>query len=138
MKLNAYLLFNGTCDEAFKFYEKCLEGKIIAISRFSDAPAEMQLAPEEAGKVMNVQLLVGDQMLMGSDAPSAHYDGQPNGFSVAINTENPDEAEKVYAALSEGGEVTMPIQETFWAQRFAMFNDKYGTPWMINYMKPMG
>jgi len=131
MKLNAYLLFNGNCEEAIKFYEKCLGGKIVAMMPHKGTPAEKHGPPEWGDKILHARLDVGDQMLMASDCPPDRYQA-PTGFSVAINLEDVKEAERVFHALEEGGKVEMPIQETFWAVRFGMLTDRFGTPWMIN------
>jgi PhnB protein len=131
MELNPYLAFNGTCREAFTFYEKCLGGKITMMMTHADSPMADQTPPEHLDKIMHVRMVVGDKVLMGGDAPPGHFT-PPAGFSVSLGIAAPAEAERVFAALSEGGTVRMPIQETFWAQRFGMFIDRFGTPWMVN------
>ena len=131
MNLSPYLNFNGNCEEAFRFYEKHLGGKIEAIHRFGGSPMESQLPPEWRDKVMHIRMTVGDAVLMGSDAPEGRFQS-PQGFSVSLNLTDPAEADKVYEALSANGTVHMPIQKTFWAKRFAMLIDAFGTPWMIN------
>jgi PhnB protein len=131
MQLNAYLMFKGQCEEAFQFYAKCLGGKIAAKMTYGESPMAKQTAPEWQEKIIHMRVAVGDQVLMGSDAPPDRFE-KPQGFSVTISVDTPAEAERIYKALSESGEIRMAIQETFWAQRFAMFVDKFGTPWMIN------
>jgi PhnB protein len=131
MQLNSYLHFNGQCEEAFKFYEKVLGGKIEAIFPHEGTPAAEHVPPEWRKKIMHVRMSVGDQVLMGSDVPPGHYN-QPQGFRVNISVKNPADAERIFKALSDKGKVTMPLEKTFWAQRFGMVNDQYGTPWMIN------
>jgi len=131
MKLNAYLLFNGNCEEAFKFYEKCLGGKIEAMLPHAGTPAEQQAPPEWRSKILHACLKVGDQMLMASDCPPDSYH-TPEGFSVSLMIEDPAEAERLFHALEEGGNVTMPIQKTFWSARFGMLVDRFGIPWMVN------
>jgi len=131
MQINAYLLFNGRCEEAFKFYEKCLGGKIEVMFPHAGTPAESQVPPEWANKIMHARMTVGSNVLMGSDAPPPHYH-QPAGFSVSLQTEDPAEADRLFQALAENGTVRMPIQKTFWAARFGMLVDRFGTPWMIN------
>jgi PhnB protein len=131
MQLNSYLHFNGRCEEAFKFYEKVLGGKIEAIFPHEGTPAADHVPPEWRKKIMHVRLSVGDQVLMGSDVPPGHYN-QPQGFRVNISVKNPADAERIFKALADKGKVTMPLEKTFWAQRFGMVNDQYGTPWMIN------
>ena len=131
MQLNPILTFNGRCEEAFKFYEQCLGGKIESMFPHAGTPAEEHVPPEWRNKIMHARLRVGDQLLMGSDAPPGMFE-QPKGFSVAIQLKDPVQAERVFHALAEGGTVRMPIQQTFWAARFGMLVDKFGIPWMIN------
>jgi PhnB protein len=131
MQLNPYLFFNGECEAAFKFYEQCLSGKIVAKMTRGDSPMANQTPTELRDKIMNIQLKVGDTVLMGSDTPSDNFK-TPEGFYVSLQFDDASEAERIFHALAENGTVRMPIQETFWAQRFAMLVDKFGTPWMIN------
>ena len=130
MQINPYLTFNGNCAEAFRFYEKVLGGKIAAIMTFADTPMADQMPPEGRGKIAHARLAVGDSVLMGSDCMPGSYEPM-KGVSVTLNIADPAEAERVFAGLSEKGTVTMPIAETFWAQRFGMLTDKFGTPWMV-------
>lgn len=131
MQLNPYLLFNGQCEAAFRFYERCLGGKIVAMMPHAGTPAEGQVPPEWRDKIIHGRLVVGDQVLMGSDAPPDHFE-KPQGFSVTLGIDNPVEAERLFNALAENGTVRMPIQQTFWAERFGMLVDRFGIPWMIN------
>ena len=131
MYLNPYLTFNGTCEAAFQFYEKVLGGKIVAMIPHAGTPAEGHVPPEWRSKIMHGRLTFGDEILMGSDAPPDRYEAM-QGFSVTLGIDEPAEAERVFHALAEGGTVRMPIQQTFWAARFGMLVDKFGTPWMIN------
>jgi PhnB protein len=135
MQLNPYLMFNGQCEAAIKFYEQSLGAKVQFITRYSDAPAGSGSSPDVQDKIMHARISVAGQTVMASDAPCDRYD-EPKGFFVSINVTDPAEAERIYAALSEGGKVSMPLGETFWALRFAMFSDRFGTPWMINCEKP--
>ena len=131
MQLNPYLMFNGTCEAAFKFYGKVLGGKIEAMMPHEGTPAEEHVPEEWRKKIMHARLVIGDEVLMASDAPPEHF--QPmKGFSVSLNVDKPAEAERIFQALSEKGSVTMPLQQTFWATRFGMLVDQFGTPWMIN------
>ncbi|MGB7853643.1 MAG: VOC family protein [Candidatus Sulfotelmatobacter sp.] len=136
MHLSPYLLFNGDCEAAFKFYEKVLGGKIDAMFTHEGTPAAKDVPPEWQKKILHARLLLGDRALMASDAPPGRYD-KPQGFSVSLEIETPKESERVFHALSEKGTVVMPIQETFWAVRFGMLTDRFGIPWMINCSKPM-
>ncbi|HKA33871.1 MAG TPA: glyoxalase/bleomycin resistance/extradiol dioxygenase family protein [Candidatus Binatia bacterium] len=131
MQLGPYLTFKGDCEAAFKFYEKCLGGKIEALVPHTGTPAEQQVPPEWRNKILHARLTVGDDVLMGSDAPPDRYE-KPKGFSVTLDVDKPADAERMFKALSEKGNVTMPIQKTFWAERFGMLVDRFGTPWMIN------
>jgi len=131
MRVNTYLHFNGQCAEAFKFYEQCLGGKLGAMFTYTGTPAEQQVPPEFRGKILHARLFLGEDDLMGSDAPPGRYEA-PKGFSVSIQIKDPAEAERIFNALVENGTVVMPFQETFWAHRFGMLVDRFGTPWMIN------
>ncbi|SOD41627.1 VOC family protein [Nitrosovibrio sp. Nv4] len=131
MQLNPYLSFNGKCEAAFKFYEQCLGGKIGVILTYGSSPMAEQTPPEWRDKIMHVRLTVGDEVLMGSDSPPEHYE-ETKGMSVSLNIELPEDAERIFRALSENGTVRMPLQETFWAARFGMLVDQFGIPWMVN------
>lgn len=131
MQLNPYLFFNGNCEEAFKFYEKCLGGKIEAMLTHAGTPAEAQTPAEWRNKILHARMVVDGQLLMGSDAPPGHQE-ESKGFSVSLQMKEPAVAERIFHALAEGGTVKMPIQETFWAARFGMLVDRFGIPWMIN------
>jgi PhnB protein len=131
MQLNTYLVFNGQCEEAFKFYEQCLGGKIAAMFTHVGTPAAEHVPTEWLKKIMHVRLEVGDSILMGSDSPPDRYK-PPQGFAVNIAVEKTEEAERIFHALAEGGNVGMPLQQTFWAARFGMLVDRFGIPWMVN------
>jgi PhnB protein len=135
MQLNPYLNFDGRCEAAFKFYEKVLGGKIVAMMTFGETPMKDQMPAEWHGKIAHARLTVGDEVLMGGDPPPQHYQ-PPKGITVTLGTVDPAEAERVFEALSDGGMVTMPIAETFWARRFGMLTDRFGIPWMINCERP--
>jgi PhnB protein len=131
MQLNPYLLFNGNCEEAFRFYEKSLGGKIEAMMTHAGTPAEQQVPPEWTKKILHARLTIGGEVLMASDCPPDRYEA-PKGFSVSLMVANPSEAERIFKALSENGKITMPMEQTFWAARFGMLIDRFGIPWMIN------
>ena len=130
MTLNPYLVFNGQCEAAFKFYERCLGGKIDLV-KHAGTPAEEHVPPEWRDKIMHARLTREGVVLMGSDAQPNHF-RQAAGFSVALHLSNPAETERLFSALSEGGKVTMPLQKTFWSASFGMFVDQFGIPWMVN------
>ena len=131
MQLNPYVMFNGQCEAAFKFYEQCLGGKITALVTPADTPAQAQVSPEWGDRILHARLAVGSWVLMGSDSPPEHYEA-PKGFSVTLGIDDPTEAERIFNALAENGTVQMPLQQTFWAVRFGMLVDRFGIPWMIN------
>jgi PhnB protein len=131
MDLNTYLSFDGTCEAAFKFYEKVLGGKIVAMMTYAEMPGNSQMAKDSQNQVMHARLQLGDKLLMGSDAPPGRFE-PPKGFHVMFGIKEPAEADRLFGALSANGTVTMPIQEMFWALRFGMLVDQFGTPWMIN------
>jgi PhnB protein len=131
MQLNTHLNFNGQCEEAFKFYEKCLGGSIQAMIAHEGTPAAEHVPAEWRTKIMHAELKLDGQILMGADAPPNRYQS-PRGFAVTIQTPQPAEADRVFGALAENGQVQMPIQETFWAARFGMLVDRFGIPWMVN------
>jgi PhnB protein len=135
MQLNSYLNFNGQCAAAFQFYERCLDGKIQMMVTYGESPMSDQVTPESRDKIMHVTMAVGDGLLMGCDAPPQRYE-KPQGFFVNIGIDNPDDAERLFQALSENGAVRMPLKQTFWAARFGMLVDQFGTPWMINCSQP--
>lgn len=134
--MNTHVNFNGQCEEAFKFYEKVLNGKVTFLMTYEGTPAADQVPPERRKKVIHATLTVDGARLQGWDAPPDRYQ-KPQGFSVALNVKEPGEAEKVFKTLSEKGSISMPMQETFWAQRFGMLTHRFGIPWMVNCGKPM-
>jgi PhnB protein len=131
MQFNAYLLFNGDCEEAFKTYAKILGGKIEMMLNHEGTPASCQVPPEWQKKILHARITIGDAVLMASDAPPGRY-SKPAGFSVNIGLTDVKEAERIFTALSEGAAVSMPLGETFWAHRFGMLTDRFGIPWMVN------
>ena len=131
MQLNPYLIFNGQCEAAFKFYEQCLAGKVASMFTYAGTPMADKVPPAWRSKIIHATLTVGDKVLMGADAPPEHFD-KPQGFSVSIALKDPAEAERIFNALAKNGTVSMPLQKTFWAQRFGMLVDQFGIPWMIN------
>jgi PhnB protein len=131
MQLSPYLNFNGQCEAAFKFYERVLGGKIEAMITYAGTPAEEHAPPELRNKILHARLIVGGDALMGSDAPPDRYE-TPKGSSVSLQIDDAADAERIFHALAENGIVQMPIQQTFWADRFGMLVDQFGIPWMVN------
>jgi PhnB protein len=131
MKIVTYLNFAGQCEAAFRFYERVLNGRIEALLRHDVPEMADHVPPEWRDKVMHACLFVGDAMLMGSDAPPEQYT-KPAGLQVSLHIDEVKEAERVFNALADNGQVTMPLAQTFWASRFGMLVDQFGIPWMIN------
>lgn len=130
MQLNPYLFFNGDCEAAFKFYEKCLGGKIEAMRTHAGTPAEEQVPAEWREKILHARLIVGDQVLLASDAPPGRYE-KPKGFFVHLQMKDQARATDIFNALAENGTIYMPFQQTFWAAGFGMCVDRFATPWMV-------
>jgi len=131
MQIAPYLGFNGQCQEAFKFYEQCLGGQIVAMIPHRGTPAAEHVPPDQQDRILHARLAAGDAVLMGSDYPAEEF-AAPKGISVSLQVEDAAAAERVFHALAEGGTVQMPIQETFFAARFGMLIDRFGIPWMVN------
>jgi PhnB protein len=129
MQWYPHLSFNGQCEAAFQFYEKCLGGRILLIMKYAQAPME---APSEMkNKVAHATFAVGEQMFSGSDAMPGQY-LRPQGFHIQLNLRDVAEAERIFRALAENGAVRLALQETFWALRYGAVVDQFGTPWEIN------
>jgi len=131
MQLSPYLAFKGDCAEAFAFYERLLGGKILMMMTHAGSPAADQTPPEWLDKIMHARMAIGDQVLMGSDAPP-QYQQTPQGFSVSLQIEDPEHGARIFNGLAEKGTVKMPFQKTFWAAGFGMCIDRFGIPWMVN------
>lgn len=134
MKLNTYVNFAGRCAEAFRYYERHLGGRIGMMMTHGQAPDQTHVKPEMKDAVLHARISIGDTELMGADIPHA----QPmRSAYLSLLVESDAEAERIYSALSDGGEVFMPMQETFFASRFAQMRDKFGINWMILHERPM-
>jgi len=129
-----YLFFGGRCEEALAFYGKALGAKIDTISKYSDMPEPPppgRLAPGFEKKVMHCQFRVGDSLIMASDG-CGDADKTADGFKLALSVATESDADRIFAALSEGGEVAMPLSKTFWSKKFGMLTDRFGIQWMVN------
>lgn len=131
MEPTIYLTFKGDCREAMTLYAETLGGTVLGVFTNADAPAPEERMPGGDHLVMNMAIRLGSATVMGSDAPEEWY-SKPQGFSVSITPTSMDEFDRIYAILSKDAErVMMAPAETFWADRFAMFTDRFGTPWML-------
>ena len=131
MKVNPHLSFNGQCEAAFKFYEEVLDGKVTFSMTWGEMPGADQFPPESHKLIMHTALSVGDETIMGADAPPGRYEA-PKGISVGLHLKNLADGERIFNALAEKGKVTMPFEKTFWSPGFGMCVDQFGIPWMIN------
>ena len=131
-QLNAYLSFDGQCAEAMKFYADVLDAKVEALITYNDVPGEQPMPPDGADRIMHACLSHPDFALMAGDIPpGVVYDGM-SGVMMTLTYDRVDDARRVFAAFADGGNVTMPLGETFWAEAFGMVTDRYGTGWGIN------
>ena len=136
MRVEPYLLFNGRCEEAVEFYKKALGAEVAMLMRFKDSPephAPGMLPPGSENKVMHVSFRVGDTTVMASDG---FCKGQTDfqGLSLSLTVSNEAEADRVFGALADGGQVQMPLNKTFWSPRFGMVTDRFGLGWMVTAM----
>jgi len=131
VQISPYLSFNGQCEAAFRFYEKCLGGKLGEIFRYAGTPVAEQVPADWQNKVMHGSLAIGDHVLMGSDVAPGRYE-RPKGFSLSLQMKSTAQAERIFDLLAKDGTVMMPLEKTFWAARFGMLVDQFGIPWLIN------
>ncbi|MBQ0753379.1 MAG: VOC family protein [Gammaproteobacteria bacterium] len=130
--MSTYLTFNGDCAKAMHLYADVLGGHIDAMMAFDDTPAKDHVPTDWQEKIMHSQLSIGRWKLMGCDAPPGMYN-PPQGLNVQMDVDSVENAERIFASLAEKGKVVMPIEKTFWAERFGALVDRFGIPWMINF-----
>lgn len=128
MKLDVYVNYPGHCKEAFQFYEKNLGGKITMMLTHQQAPVGSNMPANWKDAILHARIQIGDSVIMGADIPNAE---PMRSAYLTLRLATDEEAERVYALLSEGGEIFMKMEETFFASRFAMLRDKFGTSWML-------
>jgi PhnB protein len=130
MQVQPYLFFDGRCDEALEFYKRTVGAKVGMLMRFKDAPDRSMISAGSENRVMHAQVQIGDTTMLASDGRNQ---GQPKfeGFALTITAKDESEADKLFAALSDGGRVTMPLAKTFFSPRFGMLADKFGVGWMV-------
>lgn len=134
MQVQIYLFFAGRCEEAIDFYKRSLGAEVMMLMRFKDSPEPPQpgmMPPHSEDKVMHASLRIGDTVVMASDG---RCDGAPafQGFSLSLAVADEAEADRVFGALAEGGQVQMPLGKTFWSPRFGMLSDRFGIGWMVS------
>ena len=135
MQLHTYLNYGGNCEQAFRFYEQHLGGKITMLMRHGEQPGPNQLPPEWNGKVLHARMDLGGTELLGADIPPERFQPIRSAY-LSLTLGSIEEAERIYALLSDGGEIFMKMEETFFAHRFAMLRDTFGTSWMLLHPKP--
>jgi PhnB protein len=128
MKLDVYINYAGTCEQAFHFYEQHLGGRITGMVRHAEQPGQAQLPAGWENAILHARIEIGGTVVMGADIPRAE---PMRSAYLTLRLDTDDEADRIYTVLTEGGEVFMQLQETPWASRFAMLRDRFGTSWML-------
>lgn len=137
MKVNTYLNFPGTCEQAMSFYEQHLGAKVLAKMHFADMnPKDLPPGLNRDG-ILHARFTIGETVMMASDGPPERVQPMRSAY-ITLSVDSNEEAERIYAALTDGGEVFMALGETFFAHRFGQFRDKFGINWMVIHEKPMG
>jgi PhnB protein len=125
------LVFSGECDAAFTLYEQCLGSTVTFRLTWGDSPMAGQAPPEWRDRILHATMTVGDTVVHGADPLSGAYE-RPQGFQLQLNLDDVAEADRIFAMLADGGRIIVPLQQTFWAQRFGAVVDRFGIPWAIN------
>jgi PhnB protein len=136
MKLYTYLNYGGNCRDAFRFYEQHLGGKITMMMTHGEQPNSANVPADWKDAILHARINIGDTVLIGADIPPGRFLPMRSAYLTLILTSS-EEAERVYSLLSNGGEIFMPMEETFFAFRFAMLRDRFGTSWMLLHERPM-
>ncbi|WP_143959823.1 VOC family protein [Litoribacter populi] len=135
--VNVYLNFNGNCKEAFDFYRSILGGEFGYVGTFGEMPPQegmLDVSENDKNKIMHISLPISNETsIMGSDTFEGQEITKGNNFSISINAESKEDADRFFNGLSQDGEVTMPMEKTFWAAYFGMCTDKFGINWMVNF-----
>ena len=131
LQLDNYLFFDGNCADAMRFYERTLGGKLQLMTH-GESPMAAQTPPGSANRILHARLELDGRLLMASDSMVGQPYEKMKGFSLSLIYPTVAEAQRMFAALAEGGQITMPIGKTFWAEAFGMLVDRFGTPWMVN------
>ena len=130
MKLYTYLNYGGNCRQAFEFYAEHLGGKITEVTTHGEQPDGNATPPEWKNAVLHARIELGETVVMGADIPPERFQPMRSAY-LSLLVDSVDDAERIYALLSEGGDIFMPMEETFFARRFAMLRDRFGTSWML-------
>ena len=131
MKINAYLSFAGDCEDALEYYQSVLGGEITMMETYAGSPMADHVGEDWQSKIMHGSLQTGQMDLMGCDVAPDRYE-KPQGCHLSINVNSAADADRIFAALAEGGQIVMPIDKTFWSERFGMVTDRFGQNWMVN------
>jgi PhnB protein len=135
MQLHTYLNYGGNCEQAFRFYEQHLGGKITMMMRHGEQPNPSGVSPEWKNAILHARMSIGGTELLGADIPPDRFQPMRSAY-LSLTVSSIEEAERIYALLSHGGQIFMPMEETFFAYRFAMLRDQFGTSWMLLHQKP--
>ena len=141
MDYSVYLTFNGNCEEAMNFYKDALGAEMISIQRFGDMPpmpGAPPLSDEDKKRVLHCNIGKDGRTIMASDSQAHHPVTFGNNAAISLNFSNEADIDRTFAAISAGGNITMPLQDTFWGAKFGMCSDKFGTSWLFNWDKPKG
>jgi PhnB protein len=130
VKLYTYLNYGGNCRQAFEFYAEHLGGRITMATTHGEQPESGKVPPEWKDAILHARIEIGDTVLLGADIPPERFQPMRSAY-LSLMVDSIDEAERIYRLLSEGGEIFMPMAETFFAHRFAMLRDRFGTSWML-------
>ena len=136
VELHTYLNYGGNCEEALRFYEKHLGGKIVMMMKQGEQPDAGNVPPSLKNAVLHARIMIGGTLLMASDAPPERFQPMRSAY-LSLGVSSSEEAERIHKLLAEGGETFAPMQETFFAFRFSMLRDRFGTSWMIIHERPM-
>lgn len=135
MKLYTYLNYGGNCRQAFEFYVEHLGARITELMTYRELPESSGVPPDWMNAVVHARIEMGDTMLLGADVTPERFQPMRSAYLTLI-LDSSDEAERIYALLAEGGQIFMPMEETFFARRFAMLRDRFGTSWMLLHERP--
>jgi PhnB protein len=130
MKLFTYLNYGGNCGQAFRFYEQHLGGKITMMMTHAEQPDPQNVPPEWRNAILHARMTLGETELLAADVPPDRFQPMRSAY-LSLSVDTAEEAERIHAVLSDGGQIFMPMEETFFAHRFSMLRDKFGTSWMI-------